>query len=168
MCRKNMMQGGCKTRFKKSYFTLCSSQTVRLNHRRMFHPNILCSVFLPSRDNTEYRTKSSPLTFPLKPLQSSSTRVSHLLSSSSWQRRSDPLQHTVRPHSRSCYIKLISCDNSQLGSNKCTVNQIRQTWQTWLHTSQIFTQISWYSFSLLIFAPQKYHRTVSWEWMPLR
>lgn len=74
--RRNLMQGGCKALLKKLYFTFCSSQTARLNHRRMFHQIFFAVFFPPSRDHTEYRTKSSALTFLLKPLQSSSTCVS--------------------------------------------------------------------------------------------
>lgn len=111
--RRNMMQGGCKALFKKLYFTFCSSQTARLNHRRMFQQIYFAVFLLPSRDYTEYRTKSSALTFLLKPLQSSSTCLSsyfeekHLVFTrfgSSQQRGSDPLQNTVHPHPSSCTL----------------------------------------------------------------
>lgn len=151
------MQGGCKALFKKLYFTFCSSQTARLNHRRMFHQIYFAVFFPPSRDHTEYRTKSSALTFLLKPLQSSSTCVSisapfflkkNTLCSldsvpvSRGGIRSSSEQSTSTPKLLySGYIKLISCENSQLVYNKCTVNQIQLTWQTLLHTSQIFNHI---------------------------
>lgn len=84
----------------------------------------------PPRDYVKYRTKISAVTFPFKPLQSSWSCVSELpflkkntlcftcaWFSSSQQRRSDPL-HTYSASSPkflcSSYIKLISCENSQL------------------------------------------------------
>lgn len=43
-----MMQGGCKALFKKSFISrFCSSQTARLNHRRMFQQVYFAVFFFP-------------------------------------------------------------------------------------------------------------------------
>ena len=138
--------------------------------------------FPPSRNYPEHRTKSSAVTFPLKPLQSSSTCVSelpvlkekHLVSrshppDSAPVSRGDqvlfttPTLHPPTELSYSGYIKLISCENPRLGCIKRTVNQRQQTWQTLLDACQIFARILQYSFWLLLFTPQKYHPTVAWD-----
>ena len=106
--RKNIKVGGCEAQIHNIWKSKPLHRRLQVKLQENVSPDILCSVFLPSREYAEYRTKSSAVAFPLKPLQWSATCVSELpflkkntmcsLTSawfgSSQQRRSDPLHNT--------------------------------------------------------------------------
>lgn len=149
------MQGGCKALFKKLYllFTDC-----KVKPQENVSPDILCSVFSSLERSHRIQDKKFCSHFSFEAITIKLDLCIYLSSFFFLKKntlcsldsvpvsrggiRSSSKQSTSTPKLLySGYIKLISCENSQLVYNKCTVNQIQLTWQTLLHTSQIFNHI---------------------------